>query len=167
LGQGIGTIVGLIIAFAMTFIVLTFGIYIPPQVIPDVIVEDFLARADLELRFAIVGTVLFPPQLGAVLGYGADQTTVLAFVTWGFAGLIAGLLSKGFLEGVLSAVFAAIIGSFATWLIIFFIQTGDVALIFGTASMLILQVTLEGAIWPSIAAAVGGILGGGISRERR
>ena len=142
MGQGIGTIVGLVIAFAMTFIVLTFGIYIPPEVIPDLIVEDFLARTDLELRVAIVGTVLYPYHLGANLTYGAAQTTVLAFVAWGFAGLIAGLLSKGCVEGILSAIFSVILGAFLTWLLIFFISTGDVAALFGTGSMLLLQWTL-------------------------
>ena len=95
MGQNIGTLVGLVIAFVMCFLVLMFGAFIPSQVIPASIVQNFLEQTDLELRIAIVGTVLFPYQLGLEIGLGASETTVLTFICWGTAGLIAGLRAKG------------------------------------------------------------------------
>ena len=85
MSQGIGTIVGLITAFVITFLILTFGGFIPTQVIDAYIVNDFLTSIDLELKLAIVGTVLYPstftvPNLGSILGLGAQGATVLMFL---------------------------------------------------------------------------------------
>jgi hypothetical protein len=172
LGQGLGTLFGLITAFGITFLVMTFGIYMPEDLISSSVVTDFLANADLELRLAVVGTILYPSafggaSLGSVVGYGAGGASVLMFLAWGTGGLIAGLLSKDFLPGILSAVFAAILGALLTWLLFFMISPSfDIANIFGTGSLLLMQVALEGAIYPCIACAIGGILGGGITRDR-
>jgi len=171
LGQGLGTLFGLITAFAIAFLVMTFGLYMPEDLISSSIVTDFLSNADLELRLAIVGTILYPsaigPSLGSVIGYGASGASVLMFLAWGIGGLIAGLLAKDFLPGILSAVFAAILGAILTWLLFFMISPGfDIAAIFSNASLLLMQVSLEGAIYPCIACAIGGILGGGITRNR-
>jgi hypothetical protein len=171
LGQGIGTIVGLVTAFAIAFVILTFGGSMPEDLISSAIVDDFYLHLDLEARLAVVGTVLYPSALGStslgqILTYGAQSATVLMALAWGAAGLVAGLLAKDFLQGVLAAVFAVIIGAFLTWLLFFFIQSGDIALLFGGGSMIILQSALEGLLYPAIAAIVGGLLGGGITRER-
>lgn len=160
-------IVGLVVAYVMAFLVLTFGLFIPSQVIPPALVSEFLSVNDLELRVAIVGTVLYPYYLGSHLSFGATQTTVLTFVTWGTAGLVAGLLARGFLEGLFASLFAVIIGAFLTWLLIFLIQPyADLFALFGTESMIIMQLALQGSIWPGVASIVGGLLGGGISRDR-
>jgi hypothetical protein len=166
LGQGLGTLVGLVVTFAVTFVILTFGLFIPPDVVDPRIINDFLAFTDLELKLAVMGTVLYPPDLGGVLTYGAQEVPVLMFLTWGLGGLIAGLLSKDILPGVLSAIFSAIIGAFLVWLLVFFIQVPDFTLIAGTESMLLLQIVLTGTMYPVIATGFGGLLGGGISRER-
>ena len=171
MGQMIGTLVGLITAFAICFLVLTFGSLMPEALIPASVVGDFLSRPDLELRFAIVGTVLYPSALGgqslaALLGMGAGNSTVLMFLAWGTGGLVAGLLARGLIQGILAAVFSAIFGAVLIWLLIFFVQTTDVSALFGTASMLILQAAFEGCIYPCIAAVIGGILGGAITRQR-
>ncbi len=166
LGQGLGTLVGLVVTFAVTFVILTFGLFIPPDVVDPRIINDFLAFTDLELKLVIMGTVLYPPNLGAELMYGAEEVPVLMFLTWGLGGLIAGLLSKDILPGVLSAIFSAIIGAFLVWLLVFFVQVPDFTLIAGTESMALLERVLTGTLYPAIATAFGGLLGGGISRER-
>jgi AcrR family transcriptional regulator len=172
LGQGLGTIFGLITAFAITFIVMTFGIYMPADLISPIVVQDFLSNSDLEIRLAVVGTVLYPSalggsSLGSVIGYGASGASVLMFLAWGTGGLIAGLMSKDFLPAILAGMFAAIIGAFLTWLLIFAISPGfDIAAIIAPASLLLLEVALEGAIYPAIACIIGALLGGGITRDR-
>jgi hypothetical protein len=89
------------------------------------------------------------------------------FLAWGTGGLIAGLMSKDFLPAILAAVFAAIIGAFLTWLLVFVISPGfDIAAIFAPGSLLLMEVALEGAIYPAIACIIGAILGGGITRDR-
>ncbi|TET11054.1 MAG: hypothetical protein E3J86_03935, partial [Candidatus Thorarchaeota archaeon] len=60
MGQGLGTILGLITAFVIAFIVLTFGDLMPNDLVPGIVVADFLNHSDLELRLAVVGTVLYP-----------------------------------------------------------------------------------------------------------
>jgi hypothetical protein len=172
LGQGIGTIVGLIAAFAITFIVMTFGPYMPEDLIPSAIVSDFLSYNDLELRLAVVGTILYPSAfglagLGSIVGYGASGATVLMFLAWGTGGLLAGLLSKDFIPGILAGVFATIIGAFLTWLLFFMISSGaSITSILDPGSLILMEAALEGAIYPAIAATIGGILGGGITRDR-
>jgi hypothetical protein len=171
LGQFLGTIAGLITAFAITFIVLTFGLSIPEDVVHSAIVNDFLNWPDLELKFTVVATVLYPTNLsgvtlGTYVGYGATGSTVLMFLAWGTGGLFAGLLSRDLIQGIIAAIFSVVLGAFLSWLLIFFVVSGIVAEIFGGVSMLLLQVTLEGALYPVLAAVVGGILGGGISRRR-
>jgi hypothetical protein len=171
-GQGLGTIFGLITAFAITFVVMTFGSYMPRDLISPEVVQSFLSSSDLEIRLAVVGTILYPSalggsSLGSVLGYGASGASVLMFLAWGTAGLIAGLMSKDFLPAILSAVFSAIIGAFLTWLLVFIVSPDfDIALIFAPGSLLLMEVALEGAIYPAIACVIGGILGGGITRDR-
>ncbi len=113
-----------------------------------------------------MGTVLYPSALGVGLTYGAQEVPVLMFLTWGLGGIIAGLLSKDILPGVLSAIFSAIIGAFLVWLLVFFVQVPDFTLIAGTESMVLLERVLTGTLFPVIATAVGGLLGGGISRQR-
>jgi hypothetical protein len=171
-GQGLGTIFGLITAFAITFVVMTFGSYMPGDLISPAVVLDFLSNSDLEIRLAVVGTILYPSalggaSLGSVIGYGARGASVLMFLAWGTGGLIAGLMSKDFLPAILSSVFAAIIGAFLTWLLIFAISPGfDIAQIFAPGSLILMEVALDGAIYPAIACVIGGILGGGITRDR-
>ncbi|MDH4212901.1 MAG: hypothetical protein OEV85_03175 [Candidatus Thorarchaeota archaeon] len=172
MGQGLGTIFGLITAFAITFVVMTFGNYMPADLISPTVVQEFLNYSDLEFRLAVVGTILYPsalagPGLGGVLGYGAIGASVLMFLAWGTGGLIAGLMSKDFLPAILAAVFAAIIGAFLTWLLVLVISPGfDIAAIFAPGSLILMEVALEGAIYPAIACVIGGILGGGITRDR-
>jgi hypothetical protein len=172
LGQGLGTIFGLVTAFAITFVVMTFGIYMPADLISTTVVQDFLSNSDLEIRLAVVGTILYPSalggsSLGSVIGYGAEGASVLMFLAWGTGGLIAGLMSKDFLPAIMAAVFAAIIGAFLTWLLVFVISPGfDIAMIFAPGSLLLMEVALEGAIYPAIACVIGGLLGGGITRDR-
>lgn len=172
MGQGLGTLFGLIAAFAITFLVMTFGIYMPEDLISSNIVTDFLSNTELELRLAVVGTILYPSalggtSLGALVNFGARGASVLMFLAWGAGGLIAGLLSKDFVPGVLSAMFSAIIGAFLTWLLFFLISPGfDITAIFGQGSLLLMQASLEGAIYPCIACVIGGLLGGGITRDR-
>ena len=166
LGQGLGTLVGLVVTFTVTFVILTFGLFIPPDVVDPRIINDFLTFTDLELKLVVMGTVLYPSELGVGLTYGAQDVPVLMFLTWGLGGLIAGLLSKDILPGVLSALFSAIIGAFLIWLLVFFVQVPDFTQIAGAESMLLLQRVLTGTLYPAIATAFGGLLGGGISRER-
>jgi len=166
LGQGIGTLVGLIVTFSVTFAILTFGLFIPPDVVAPGLIVAFLTFTDLEIKLVVMGTVLYPPDLGVGLAYGAQDVPVLTFLTWGLGGLIAGLLSKDILPGVLSALFSAIIGAFLVWLLVFFVKVPDFTQIAGTESMLLLQRVLIGTLYPAIATAVGGLLGGGISRQR-
>lgn len=172
MGQGLGTIFGLVTAFAIAFVIMTFGIYMPEDLIASSVVQDFLSNGDLELRLAVVGTILYPSafggqSLGSVVGFGASGASVLMFLCWGTGGLIAGLMSKDFLPGILAAVFAAVIGALLTWLLFFMISPGfDITGIFGPASLILMQVALEGAIYPAIACTIGGILGGGITRDR-
>jgi hypothetical protein len=158
----------------MTFIVLTFGVYMPNDLIASTIVDDFLAFNDLELRFAVVGTILYPApaflgstSLGSLVMYGAPGASVLMWLAWGTGGLIAGLMTKEILPGILSAVFSAIIGAFLTWLLFFIISPDFSAMaIFQQGSLLIMQSSLEGTIYPAIACAIGGLLGGAITRDR-
>lgn len=172
MGQGLGTIFGLITAFAITFIVMTFGTYMPADLISPTVVQDFLSNSDLEIRLAVVGTILYPSalggsSLGSVIGYGASGASVLMFLAWGTGGLVAGLMSKDFLPAIMAAVFATIIGALLTWLLIFAISPGfDIAAIFAPGSLLLMEVALEGAIYPAIACIIGAILGGGITRDR-
>ena len=166
MGQGLGTLVGLVVAFTVTFVILTFGLFIPPDVVDPRIIDDFLTFTDLELKLVVMGTVLYPSNLGFHLEYGAQEVPVLMFLTWGLGGLIAGLLSKDILPGVLSAVFSAIIGAFLVWLLVFFVQVPDFTQIAGAESMILLERVLTGTLYPVIATAVGGLLGGGISRQR-
>ncbi|MGY5857915.1 MAG: hypothetical protein RTU63_00995 [Candidatus Thorarchaeota archaeon] len=172
MGQGLGTLFGLITAFAIVFLVMTFGPFMPEDLITSSVVTDYTAVDDLELKLAIVGTILYPgafggSSLGSLVGFGAAGASVLMFLAWGTGGLIAGILSKDFLPGILSGVFAAIIGAILTWLLFFMISaTPDIMLIFSPSSLLLMQVALEGAIYPCIACTIGGILGGGITRDR-
>ena len=174
MGQGIGTLLGLITAFVITFIVLTFGAIIPNDLISGIVTTDFLNLSDLELRLAVVGTVLYPspgflgtPSLGALVGYGAEGWSVLMWLAWGTGGLLAGLASKDFIPGVMAAVIGAVIGAFLTWLLFFMISPAfDIMAIFEPGSMYIMQAALEGTIYPAIACTIGGLLGGGISRDR-
>ncbi len=165
MGQVIGTIVGLIVAFVIAFLILMFGGSIHEDLISSAVVSDFLNRPDLELKLAVVGTVLYPPFLGLQLGFGAQGTTILMFLAWGVGGFIAGLLAHDFIPGALSAVFSVVVGAFLVWLLVFFIGTSDFLAIFGGESLLILQFVLEGALFPGITATIGGILGGAITRE--
>ncbi len=166
MGQISGTLVGMVVAFLITFLILMFGGSIHEDLIPPEIVADFLSRPDLELKLAVVGTVMYPPYLGMQLGFGAQGSTILMFLAWGTGGLIAGALSREIIPGVFAAIFAVIIGAFLMWLLIFFISTTDFMAIFGGTSMLLLQFVLEGAIYPAIAAVVGSLLGSGVTRER-
>jgi hypothetical protein len=166
LGQAIGALFGLLTAFLLTFVILMFGSVIPADVINPTIVADFLGTSELEIKLAVVGSILYPPALGGFLHYGASQHTVLMAVAWGTGGLVAGLLARDFVQGIFAAIFAVIIGGFLTWLIIFINATEDFTIIFGTLSLQVLQYTLTDALIPGIAAVIGGILGGGISRER-
>jgi hypothetical protein len=166
LGQILGTIFGLITAFAIVFAVLTFGAIMPEDLISSVVVQDFLTVNDLELKFAVVGTVLYPPLLGANLGFGASGSTVLMFLAWGTAGLIAGLLSRDWIPAIFAALFSVIVGALLIWLLIFVINTGDFGAIFGSASQMLLEYALQGCIFPAIAAVIGAVLGGGITRRR-
>jgi hypothetical protein len=174
LGQGLGTLLGLITAFAIAFVVLTFGAIIPNDLISGIVVTDFLNHSDLELRLAVVGTVLFPspgflgtPSLGTLVGYGAEGWSVLMWLAWGTGGLIAGLAAKDFIPGVMAAVIGAVIGAFLTWLLFFMISPAfNITAIFEPGSMYIMQAALEGTIYPAIACTIGGLLGGGISRDR-
>jgi hypothetical protein len=170
-GQGLGTIFGLITAFAITFVVMTFGSYMPRDLISPDIVQSFLSSSDLEIRLAVIGTILYPPALNlaglsSVLTYGATGASVLMFLAWGTGGLVAGLMSKDFLPAIMSAVFAAIVGAFLVWLLVFAIQISDIMRIFDTGSLLFLELAIQGAIYPCIACAIGGVLGGGITRDR-
>jgi hypothetical protein len=166
----IGTFIGLIVAFAITFAILTFAIVIPfniDDVIATSIVQDFIAQSDLELKLAVVGSVLYPnPSLHSITRLGAEGHEVLMFLAWGTGGLIAGLIARDFIQGVFAAVFSTILGAFLTWLLLFFIQTTDFSAIFGPLSMTILNNILFATLLPAIAAIVGGLLGGGITRER-
>ena len=174
MGQGLGTLLGLITAFVITFVVLTLGAFVPNDLISGIVVTDFLNHSDLELRLAVVGTVLFPspgflgtPSLGTLVGYGAEYASGLMWISWGTAGLIAGLASKDFLPGILAAIIGAVIGAFLTWLLFFMISPSfNIMAIFEPGSMYIMQAALEGTIYPAIACAIGGLLGGGISRDR-
>ncbi|MHA1904751.1 MAG: hypothetical protein ACXADL_00565 [Candidatus Thorarchaeota archaeon] len=170
MGQVIGTIAGLLTAFAITFIILTFGLSIPEDVISGTVVNDFLAHADLEAKLAIVGTVLYQSSMaqniGDILGYGANGSSVLMFLAWGTGGLVAGLLAREVVPAILAAIFSVIIGAFLIWLLIFFINTTDFMALFGSPSLSIMERVLMGSLYPGIAAFVGGLLGGGISRRR-
>ena len=166
MGQAIGALFGLLTTFLLTFVILMFGNIIPADVINPTIVADFLGHTDLEYKLAVVGTVLYPSQLGQMLQFGADHSTVLMAVAWGTGGLVAGLLARDFVQGIFAAIFAVIIGALLTWLIVFVAGTEDLTTIFGTLSLLVMQYALEGALYPGIAAVIGGILGGGISRKR-
>ena len=171
MGQGIGTILGLITAFAIAFLVMTFGVYMPEELLPQAIVDDFVSFNDLELRLAVVATLLYPSALGqasvgSLVGFGASGATVLMFLAWGTGGLVAGLASKDFLPGVLAAVFGTVIGAFITWLLFFVLSGADIMAIFGNASLILMEATIMGALYPAIAAAIGGLLGGGITRDR-
>ncbi len=166
MGQVLGTFVGLIIAFVFAFLVLMFGGSIHEDLISPAIVADFLNRPDLELKLAVVGTVLYPPFLGLQLGFGAQGSTILMFLAWGTGGFVAGLLARDIVPGILAAVFSVIIGAFLIWLLVFFIGTVDFLALFGGESLLILQFVLEGSLYPGIAAAIGGLIGGAVMRDR-
>ena len=173
-GQGLGTLFGLVAAFAITFIVLTFGVYMPNDLIASTIVDDFLVTGELEIRLAVTGTILYPApaflgstSLGSLIGYGSPGASVLMWLAWGTGGLVAGLFTKEIFPGVLSAIFSAVIGAFLTWILIFVISPGFSAMaIFQQGSLLIMQASLEVTIYPAIACAIGGLLGGAITRSR-
>ena len=166
MGQGLGTLFGLITAFALTFMVLTFGYYMPNDLIASTIVDDFLATTELEIRLAVTGTILYPApaflgstSLGSLLGYTSGGASVLMWLAWGTGGLVAGLFTKDIFPGILSAIFSAVIGAFLTWILIFVISPGFSAMaIFQQGSLLIMQASLEGTIYPAIACAIGGLL---------
>lgn len=172
MGQLTGALIGLVTAFVITFLILTFGLLIPTDIVRNTIVDDFLSRVDLELKLAIVSTVLYPTSLTAginlstYVGYGADGGTVLTYLAWGAGGLVAGLLTRDIAQGVLAGIFSVIIGAFLSWLLVFFLVTADYTAIIGGESMLVLQVVLESSIFPCIAVVIGGLLGAGITRER-
>lgn len=171
MGQITGIIAGLIAAFVMTFVILTIGQFIPAQIIDPSIVNDFLARTDLELKLTIVSTILFPTSLtsvnlGTYVGYGAQGGTVLTYLAWGTGGLVAGLLTRDIIQGILSAVFSVLLAAFLTWLLVFFIASSDPLALISDVSMIILEVVLSSSIYPAIAAVIGGLLGSGITRER-
>jgi hypothetical protein len=171
LGQFIGTLVALVVGFALCFAILTLGSIMPDALIPSSIVADFLSSPDLELRLVITGTVMYPSafgsaSLGAMLSTGARSATVLMFLAWGTGGLIGGLLARGPVQGIFAGVFSVVLGAFLIWLLVFFVQTPDFGAIFGTASLLILEAVFEGSVYPFIGVGVGGLLGGAISRER-
>jgi hypothetical protein len=177
LGQGLGTLLGMITAFAVTFVVLMFGSFMPNDLIASTIVDDFLITNELEIRLAVTGTILYPApallgstSLGSLVGYGASGGTVLMWLAWGIGGLVAGLMTREVFPGILSAVFSAIVGAFLTWLLFFmispsFASTGIMA-IFQQGSLIIMQAALEGTVYPAIACAIGGLLGGAITRDR-
>ena len=175
MGQGLGTLLGLITAFAVTFIVLMFGSFMPNDLIASTIVDDFLVTNELEIRLAVTATILYPApallgstSLGSLTGYGAQGGTVLMWLAWGIGGLVAGLMTKEIFPGILSAVFSAIIGAFLTWLLIFMISQdfAGITTIFQQGSLIIMQAALEGTVYPAIACAIGGLLGGAITRDR-
>ncbi|MFQ5831794.1 MAG: hypothetical protein ACE5H4_03740 [Candidatus Thorarchaeota archaeon] len=171
MGQTLGTFAGLIMAFAIAFVILTLGGIMPEDLISATIVNDFFLHTDLEMRLAIVGTVLYPGPvgfsgLGAILGTGAQGGTVLMALAWGTGGLVAGLLARDILSGILASLFAVVMGAFLTWILVFVIQTPDFLALFGGPSMVLLEAILYGSLYPAIAAVIGGILGGGITRER-
>ncbi len=166
MGQVVGTLLGLITSFVIVFVILTLGSAIPADIISPSVVTDFLSRTDLELKLAIVSTVLYPPLLGIQFGMGAQSSTVLMALAWGTGGLIAGLAARNFIAGVIAALFAVILGAILTWLLFFLINTSDLSQLFGGLSLLILQYSLEGALYPAIAATIGGLMGGGITRTK-
>ncbi len=177
MGQGLGTLMGLIVAFAFTFIILMLGAFMPNDLIASTIVDDFLVTGELEIRLAVTGTILYPAPsflgsttLGSLVGYGAPGATVLMWLAWGTGGLVAGLMTKEIFPGILSAVFSAIIGAFLTWLLFFILSpdfsTIGIGAIIQGGSLLIMQASLEGTIFPAIACAIGGLLGGAITRDR-
>ena len=146
----------------------------PNDLIASTIVDDFLVFNDLELRLAVVGTILYPAPaflgsttLGNLVMYGAPGATALMWLAWGTGGLVAGLLTKEVFPGILSAIFSAVIGAFITWLLFFIISPDfNLMAIFQQGSLLIMQASLEGTIYPAIACAIGGLLGGAITRSR-
>ncbi|MFO7835960.1 MAG: hypothetical protein R6V83_04835 [Candidatus Thorarchaeota archaeon] len=172
MGQNLGTVIGLVAAYMIVFVILAFGEFIPEDIIDPLIVIDFLSRNDLELRIAVVSTVLYPSALGSTslasyLGFGAQGATVLMFLAWGTAGLIAGLIARGIPNGVMASIFSVISGAVLNWLLVFFIAPGvNFTAILGTASLTILQILLESTIYPIIGATIGGVLGGAITRKR-
>jgi hypothetical protein len=170
LSQVLGTFVGLVVSFAITFAILTFAIVIPfdiNDVIRASIVQDFINESELELKLAVVGTVLYPSSgLYNVTTIGAQGASVLMFLAWGTGGLIAGLIARDFVQGIFAAVFSTIIGAFLIWLLVFFIKTENFYDLIGPLSMTILNNILISTLYPAIAAVVGGLLGGGITRER-
>jgi hypothetical protein len=173
LGQTLGTFVGLITAFAIAFAILTLGGIMPEDLISSIIVDDFLSLPDLENRLVVVGTVLYPGPvgfglvgLGTIIGSGAEGATVLMALAWGTGGLVAGLLTRDILGGILAALFAVVLGAFLTWMLVFVIRTLDFTLLFSGQSMVLLEAILYGSLYPAIAAVIGGLLGSGITRER-
>jgi hypothetical protein len=173
LGQTLGTFVGLITAFAIAFVILTLGGIMPEDLISSTIVNDFLSLPDLENRLVVVGTVLYPGPvgigvvgLGTIIGSGAEGATVLMALAWGAGGLLAGLLARDILGGILASLFAVVLGAFLTWMLVFVIRILDFTLLFSGPSLVLLEAILYGSLYPSIAAVIGGILGGGITRER-
>lgn len=171
MGQGLGILGGLITAFVITFLILTFGQLIPADLVHTSVVNDFLSRSDLELKLAVVSTVLFPGSLGSVnlysyVGYGAQGGMVLTYLAWGVGGLVAGLLTRDIIQAVFASLLTVILAAFLTWLLVFFIASTDPFALVSDVSMLILEVVLNSAIFPAIAAVIGGLLGGGITRER-
>jgi len=66
LGQILGILSGLITAFVIVFLILTFGLFIPTDVISAAVVDDFLSFTDLELKLTVVATVLYPSSFTTV-----------------------------------------------------------------------------------------------------
>ncbi len=171
MGQGVGIVAGFLTAFIITFLILLFGQYVPSELVPQSIVNDFLSYSDLELKLAIVSTVLFPTSLttvnlGTYVGYGAQGGTVLTYLAWGCAGLVAGLLTRDIVQAIIAALLSVLMAAFLTWLLIFFIATTDPMALIGSQSLLLLELVLGSSLYPIITAVIGGLLGGGISRER-
>ena len=105
-------------------------------------------------------------ETSGVSGSGAEGATVLMALAWGTGGLLAGLLARDILGGILAALFAVVLGAFLTWMLVFVIRILDFTLLFSGPSLVLLESVLYGSLYPSIAAVIGGILGGGITRER-
>ena len=157
MSQVIGTFIGLIVAFAITFAILTFAIIMPfniDDVIHASIVQDFITVSDLELKLAVVGSVLYPNDRLYTLIGGAEGTSVLMFLAWGTGGLVAGLIARDFIQGIFAAVFATIVGAILIWLLVFFINTTNFYDIIGPLSMDILNAILFATLLPAIAAIV-------------
>ncbi|MEM2141908.1 MAG: hypothetical protein QXS20_06240 [Candidatus Thorarchaeota archaeon] len=164
--QLLGSLIGLVTSFVIVFTILALGLTMPEVLIGQYVVQDFLTRTDLELKLAIVGTVLYPPVVGTQLSLGSQHVSVLMFLAWGTGGLVGGLISRDIIRALFAAVSSVMTGALLTWLLLFLVTTTDVGALLGSASMLLLQYLLEGCVYPAASAIIGGLLGGAISRQR-